>query len=117
MFIGREIELNYFENKYNTPGGQLVVLYGRRRIGKTEIDIVAFDKSSDNYILGECKFRNSEMDVEIIAQLTEKSSIAKKDATINYMLFSKSGFTQKLIDLAKNNNNLKLFSLSDVLKY
>ena len=84
---------------------------------ESEIDIVAFDKSSGNYILGECKFRNSEMDVEIIAQLTEKSSIAKKDATINYMLFSKSGFTQKLIDLAKNNNNLKLFSLSDVLKY
>lgn len=37
MFIGREQELGFFEDKYNAPGGQLVVLYGRRRIGKTEV--------------------------------------------------------------------------------
>ena len=37
MFIGREQELRFFEDKYNAPGGQLVVLYGRRRIGKTEL--------------------------------------------------------------------------------
>ena len=36
MFIGRETELQFFNDKYNAPGGQLVVLYGRRRIGKTE---------------------------------------------------------------------------------
>ena len=35
MFIGREQELQFFEDKYNTPGEQLVVLYGRRRVGKT----------------------------------------------------------------------------------
>ena len=37
MFIGREQELKFFEDRYSAPGGQLVVLYGRRRIGKTEI--------------------------------------------------------------------------------
>jgi len=36
MFIGREQELSFFEEKYHTPGGQLLVLYGRRRVGKTE---------------------------------------------------------------------------------
>ena len=36
MFIGRKQELQFLENKYNTKGGQLVVLYGRRRVGKTE---------------------------------------------------------------------------------
>ncbi|MBQ9209744.1 MAG: ATP-binding protein [Oscillospiraceae bacterium] len=36
MFIGREQELAFLEDRYNSPGGQLVVLYGRRRIGKTE---------------------------------------------------------------------------------
>ena len=36
MFIGREKELNFFNDKYNTPRGQLIVLYGRRRVGKTE---------------------------------------------------------------------------------
>lgn len=36
MFIGREAELKFLNNKYETEGGQLVVLYGRRRVGKTE---------------------------------------------------------------------------------
>lgn len=36
MFIGREAELKFLEDKYNAAGGQLVVLYGRRRVGKTE---------------------------------------------------------------------------------
>ena len=36
MFIGREAELAFLENCYQKEGGQLVVLYGRRRIGKTE---------------------------------------------------------------------------------
>ena len=36
MFIGREAELQFLEDKYQSPGGQLVVLYGRRRVGKTE---------------------------------------------------------------------------------
>ena len=37
MFIGREQELAFFEEKYSASGGQLIVLYGRRRIGKTEV--------------------------------------------------------------------------------
>jgi len=36
MFIGREAELNFLEDKYNQTDGQLIVLYGRRRVGKTE---------------------------------------------------------------------------------
>lgn len=37
MFIGREEELNFLEDRYNSADGQLVVLYGRRRVGKTEL--------------------------------------------------------------------------------
>ena len=36
MFIGREAELAFLQSKYEEKGGQLVVLYGRRRVGKTE---------------------------------------------------------------------------------
>ena len=37
MFIGREEELKFLEDRYNSADGQLVVLYGRRRVGKTEL--------------------------------------------------------------------------------
>ena len=36
MFIGREAELDFLNDKYEAEGGQLGVLYGRRRVGKTE---------------------------------------------------------------------------------
>lgn len=36
MFIGREVELSFLQDKYDENRGQLVVLYGRRRVGKTE---------------------------------------------------------------------------------
>lgn len=82
----------------------------------TEIDILAVCAKSKNYILGECKFRNSEMDVGNLEHLKEKSSVAKKGAAIEYALFSKSGFTKGLIELAKEDKNIKLFSLSDVIR-
>lgn len=36
MFIGRETELKFLQDKYEEKKGQLIVLYGRRRVGKTE---------------------------------------------------------------------------------
>lgn len=36
MFIGRTEELQFLTDRYNTKNGQLVILYGRRRVGKTE---------------------------------------------------------------------------------
>ena len=36
MFIGRERELRFLKDKYEEKKGQLIVLYGRRRVGKTE---------------------------------------------------------------------------------
>ena len=36
MFVGRKTELAFLQDKYDEKRGQLVVLYGRRRVGKTE---------------------------------------------------------------------------------
>ena len=36
MFIGRETELHFLHERYQAEGGQLIILYGRRRVGKTE---------------------------------------------------------------------------------
>ena len=36
MFIGRKEELQFLEERYQSKTAQLIILYGRRRIGKTE---------------------------------------------------------------------------------
>jgi AAA+ ATPase superfamily predicted ATPase len=78
----------------------------------SEIDIVAVDVNSNHYILGECKFRNTVMELSDLAKLKEKSVIVKKDALVQYALFSKSGFSEELINLAQHEPNLWLFPLS-----
>lgn len=37
MFLGREKELNKLNNLYNSQGFQFVIMYGRRRVGKTTL--------------------------------------------------------------------------------
>lgn len=38
MFIGREKELKFLQDKYNEKKGQMIVLYGRRRVlGKRKL--------------------------------------------------------------------------------
>lgn len=37
MFIGRKDELDFLKTRYIKNSGQLIVIYGRRRIGKTEL--------------------------------------------------------------------------------
>lgn len=47
MFIGREKELNYLEEAYRKDTAQLIAIYGRRRIGKTEL-LKEFVKDKEN---------------------------------------------------------------------
>lgn len=37
MFIGRENELKFLNDRYESDHAELIVLYGRRRVGKTEL--------------------------------------------------------------------------------
>ena len=81
----------------------------------SEIDIVAVDAKSKFYILCECKFRNAETDAADLERLKEKSSIVKKGASVEYAMFSKAGFTRGLTEQAEESENIRLFSLSDII--
>ena len=37
MFIGRRNELSFLEEKYKESNGNFILVYGRRRIGKTAL--------------------------------------------------------------------------------
>ena len=51
MFIGREHEMSVLEETYHQPGFHMTVIYGRRRIGKSNL-ITEFitDKRASYYI-------------------------------------------------------------------
>ena len=81
---------------------------------ETEIDIMAVDRNAKNFLLGECKFRNSEFSYGDFIKLTEKFAIPKAKPSC-YVLFSKSGFSQSLWEETTKKNTLKLFSLEDII--
>jgi AAA+ ATPase superfamily predicted ATPase len=72
-----------------------------------EIDIVGV---GEKFILvGECKYSNKKVGVNILKQLEVKSKKIELNLPIKqYLLFSKSGFTKDLIDMAKNREDIIL---------
>ncbi len=75
--------------------------YRIKRLGRwwhkqDEIDILGFTKG--NYIAGECKWRNQKTGVKVLNALKEKVENNFSTEKVHYYLFSKSGFTQELLD-------------------
>lgn len=55
MFYGREEELEFLNKRYESNKAEFIVLYGRRRVGKTELlRFFCKDKSNLFYVCREC---------------------------------------------------------------
>ncbi|MBW2100807.1 MAG: ATP-binding protein [Deltaproteobacteria bacterium] len=75
-----------------------------------EIDIVALSEEENKIIFGECKYTKHKVDINVYFDLKEKSKKVKWSAdSINYyIIFSRSGFTQRLLQLADQEKYLYL---------
>ena len=85
---------------------------GRWWNNKGEIDLAAFDGEGDEIIFGECKYRAQPMDIDVFETLlSKKNQVAwKKDSRKEqFILFSISGFTERLQNLASGRRDLILF--------
>lgn len=79
---------------------------------QTELDILAFN--DDSAIIGECKWWNSKVPCDVYYKLLKNSEVVNKQSKY-YFLFSKSGFSDELIDLAKKDAKIRLISLDEVM--
>lgn len=80
----------------------------------TEIDICGLNDDTGEIILGECKYTNSKVDINLFYGLMEKGKQIKWNKSNRqeyYILFSRSGFTQRLEELAEKRNDLLLVTL------
>ena len=89
--------------------------------GDTEIDVAAVDNQHKRLFLGECKYHAKPVDVAVYSALQEKGqskelTTAFKGYEIVYGLFSKSGFTDRLVEMAAENSNLILIQEDAVYK-
>lgn len=84
--------------------------------GDTEIDVMAVDHQNKRIFAGECKYHAKPVDAPVYFSLKEKVSNAAgiKKAfpgyEVIYGIFSKSGFTGRLLDVARENTSLLLIN-------
>ena len=76
-----------------------------------EIDIVGLGEEAAIY--GECKYRHDPVGMDTLQKLMERSQLVTRDRKFFY-LFSNSGFTNTLLNQAKNHETLRLFTLDDL---
>jgi uncharacterized protein len=82
-FINREEELKFLNEEYNRKGSSLVVLYGRRRVGKTELASRFIDGKNAMYFLvtEESEVQNRKAFQEILADFC--GNLLLKNANVN----------------------------------
>ena len=73
-----------------------------------EIDIVAFD-DQNSFLFCECRWTKKKMGANIFINLQRKTERFPQAAKKYYGFFSKTGFTQELVDAAKKSRDIFLF--------
>lgn len=88
---------------------------GRWWNGKTEIDVVATDKSQRRLLLGECKFRNRPIDILVLRALQDKAALFKAEDR-RFALFSLNGFSPELAALAQADRSITLMDIAQLYR-
>ena len=84
---------------------------GRTWDGEMEIDIAALDPEGGNLILGECKYWQEPVGLNVLRDLEKKAesvSWEKQRRKVWYVLFSAGGFTEDLTQLATSRADVLL---------
>ena len=82
--------------------------------GDTEIDVMSVDHQNKRVFAGECKYHAKPVDAPVYFALKEKVDNATEirkafpGYEVTYGVFSKSGFTQRMLDIAKENSEILL---------
>lgn len=87
------------------------------RIGETEIDLLAIGRNAEEYLVGECKFKNRPFEYSEYLDAKAKLTPQKEKTQFFYALFSESGFDEKLIEEAENEDKLFLYELAEIVNY
>ncbi|MHA1469725.1 MAG: AAA family ATPase [Candidatus Asgardarchaeia archaeon] len=81
IFINREKELEFLERKYNSNKKEVIIIYGRRRVGKTEL-IKEFIKGKDAiYFLADRRgtYLNSKRFMELVSEFFDYPYLEPKN--------------------------------------
>ena len=87
------------------------------RVAETEIDLLAIGRGAKEYLVGECKFKQTPFNYSEYLDTTAKLTPQKEHAKFYYALFSESGFDEKIIAEAEKAKNLYLYDLKTIVNF
>lgn len=96
------------DDRFNISFNRVGRWWGNKDV---EIDIVAYDSLGSDILFGECKYSKKPKDVDVYYKLKEKSQYVtwnNQHRKEYFVLYSKSGFSDQLKDLANEKDNLLL---------
>ncbi|MFV9630121.1 MAG: AAA family ATPase [Methanosarcinales archaeon] len=82
-FVNRENELNFLESRYNSNSPEFIVIYGRKRVGKTELMLKFLENKQGIYFLA-----STEGDKQNIRDLSSCLGTAINDENFGEIEFS-----------------------------
>ena len=90
----------------------------------TEIDVAAVDRQNKRLFIGECKYHQKPVDLPVLTALQQKvaastdlqNSFIRQGYQVLYGLFSKSGFSDRLIAFAKECDDLLLINEDQIVQ-
>lgn len=85
------------------------------RKAETEINLLAVNAQTKEYLVGECKFRNVPFGYGEYLDTLAKLTPEKERGTFYYALFSESGFDEKIVEETKKADNIRLYTIEDVV--
>ena len=80
---------------------------------QTEIDIMG-EQDSNSAIFAECKWRNENVDLDVLEMLIGRSRLFHY-TNVHYYLFSKTGFTKGCMEKAEEMGNVTLVGYEDIV--
>lgn len=80
-----------------------------------QIDIVGTPAEGREYIIGSCKYRNEKIGLDELDLMREYAAVFGKGDKYHYYIFSKSGFTDSLLEAAENGEVI-LVALEDMYR-
>lgn len=97
----KEGKINFIPSKIGSYWGSTI-----------EIDVVALDEERKRVLLGECKYHIQPVDADVLFELRGKAEKVSElqDYEKIFAVFSKSGFSNRLRELAQQNANVMLIN-------
>lgn len=91
-------------------------LVGKYWDASCEIDVAAINKKHKSMIIGEAKWTGRQCDINVLDVLNQKAEYLTKNFGhhVNKVIFSKSGFSNKLIERAKI-ENVRLVGINELM--